>query len=83
MKIYHWELGVLITPQLCGVDRLVPYVRPTPPPQTSSSGNNHTRHNGDGDGPTTTQASNVMKVPIPYKFHPVPYAKDETPWTVD
>ena len=69
LKIFHWELGVLLTPKLCGVDRLVPWL-----PQEDTNGTSST---------ATSTLETEMRIPLPYKFKPVKYSTNDRPWTVD
>jgi hypothetical protein len=67
-KIFHWELGVFVSAQTLGVDRLVPLGYDT---------NNH-NSKGPGRGRST-----VCEIPLPYAFRPIRHGLNDRAWTTD
>ena len=67
-KIFHWELGVFVSAQTLGVDRLVPL------------GYDINNHNGKGLG---HERSSVCEIPLPYAFRPNRHGLNDRAWTTD
>jgi hypothetical protein len=68
-KIFHWELGVFLSPSTLGTDRILPFVIKPDQETTTTT--------------TTTTNNTVVRIPLPYKFHPERYSSNDQPWTVD
>jgi hypothetical protein len=66
-KMFHWELGVFLCPATLGTDRILPFVPDHHHETTITKDNHHT----------------VVRIPLPYKFHPERYSSNDQPWTVD
>jgi hypothetical protein len=68
-KVFHWELGVFISPETLGCERLVPFLP--------------CRHNNNNNQDDDGLPNGTVAIPFPYKFRPEHYATTDQPWTVD
>jgi len=68
-KIFHWELGVFLSPQTVGVDRLIPL--------GGEKKSSTTTEERDERNFTTCE------IPLPYAFRPDRHDLNDRPWTTD